>query len=118
VDVCGDGVSQGAIPNYTFDNVTADHTITAVFAISNYTLTVSYAGSGRGSVALKPPGPSYAAGTFVTLTAVPITASYFAGWSGAVVTTTNPLVLTKDADKVVTATFNTYRVYLPVTMKP
>jgi hypothetical protein len=69
VDV--DGVSQGAIDLYTFTNVTASHTISAAFAVSDYTLTVSYAGNGIGSVLLNPPGPSYAAGTLITLTATP-----------------------------------------------
>jgi hypothetical protein len=34
VDVLVDGISQGAIARYTFSNVTADHSISAVFALS------------------------------------------------------------------------------------
>src|SRR5258705_9054473 len=48
-DVLVDGVSVGAVASYTFTNVTADHTIDASFAITNYTITAS-AGPG-GSIA-------------------------------------------------------------------
>ena len=47
-DVRVDGVSQGAISSYTFSNVTANHTISATFAIRNFEIKAS-AGSG-GSV--------------------------------------------------------------------
>ena len=46
VDVLVDGVSQGAISSYTFSNVQANHTISATFAISSYTITASASGSG------------------------------------------------------------------------
>lgn len=38
VDVKVDGVSQGAKTSYTFSNVTANHTISATFAINTYTV--------------------------------------------------------------------------------
>jgi uncharacterized repeat protein (TIGR02543 family) len=41
VDVLVDGVSQGAVSSYTFSNVTADHVISASFAINTYTITAS-----------------------------------------------------------------------------
>ncbi len=40
-----DGVSVGAVRNYTFSNVTTDHTISAVFTFSSSTITAS-AGQG------------------------------------------------------------------------
>lgn len=40
-DVKVDGVSKGTIGTYTFDNVTATHTIEATFAINTYTITAS-----------------------------------------------------------------------------
>ncbi len=40
-----DGNSQGAITSYTFSNVTANHTISATFAINTYTITAT-AGNG------------------------------------------------------------------------
>jgi len=36
-----DGVSKGAISTYTFTNVTANHTITVVFARVTYTITAT-----------------------------------------------------------------------------
>jgi hypothetical protein len=42
-DVVVDGISQGAVSSYTFTNVTANHTITASFITTTYTIT---AGSG------------------------------------------------------------------------
>src|SRR5205085_4925854 len=44
-DVLVDGVSQGAIASYTFNNVTANHTIAASFTLNTYTITAS-AGAG------------------------------------------------------------------------
>jgi uncharacterized repeat protein (TIGR02543 family) len=40
--------------------------------------------------------------------------SLFIGWSGDIITTTNPLVVVMDGNKTVTATFHTHRVYLPL----
>ncbi len=110
VDVDVDGVSQGPIDLYAFTNITANHTLSAAFAVSDYTLTVSYAGNGTGSVLLNPPGPSYAAGTLITLTATPLISSTFVGWSGDVSGTSSPITVTMDANKTITATFaiNTY----------
>jgi hypothetical protein len=44
-DVLVDGSSVGAVASYTFTNVQANHTITALFAINTYTISAS-AGSG------------------------------------------------------------------------
>src|SRR6185369_806836 len=41
LDVVVDGSSVGAVPTYTFTNVTANHTISATFAINIYTITAS-----------------------------------------------------------------------------
>ena len=51
-DVKVDGVSKGAVSSYSFSNVTANHSISATFAVNSYTITAS-AGSG-GSII--PPG--------------------------------------------------------------
>lgn len=40
-DVQVDGSSVGAVSSYTFNNVTANHTISASFTINNYTITAS-----------------------------------------------------------------------------
>ncbi|MCP4111554.1 MAG: hypothetical protein GY749_39535, partial [Desulfobacteraceae bacterium] len=44
-DVLIDGVSVGAGDSHTFENITQDHTIEAVFRIENYTVTAD-AGQG------------------------------------------------------------------------
>ena len=41
VDVLVDGVSVGAVQSHSFTNVTANHTISATFAINTFTLTAS-----------------------------------------------------------------------------
>jgi hypothetical protein len=105
VDVGVDGVSQGALPAYTFNNVTANHTISASFAINTHTLSVNTAGNGSGTIGNAPSGTTFDYGTVVTLTATANTGSTFAGWSGAVTGGTNPITLTMDGDKVVTGTF-------------
>ena len=45
-DVLVDGASVGAVTSYTFNNVTADHTISASFAIDTYTITSSAGANG------------------------------------------------------------------------
>jgi hypothetical protein len=93
-----------------------------------YTLDVTIVG--RGSVTLNPPGTvilppgtailpyTFIAGTVVTLTATPDMNWYFAGWSGDLSGTANlaQLVLTMDANKVVTATFRT-NIFLPLVQR-
>jgi hypothetical protein len=56
-------------------------------------------------VTLDPPGGTYDGGTVVTLTASADAGSTFEDWSGAATGTTNPVTLTVDGDKTVTATF-------------
>jgi len=46
-EVLVDGVSQGAVNSYTFNNVTADHAILARFAAQTYTIRTSLSGRGR-----------------------------------------------------------------------
>ncbi len=45
-DVLVDGISVGAVTNYDFNNVTANHTISASFAIDNFTITASAGANG------------------------------------------------------------------------
>jgi hypothetical protein len=52
-DVLVDGVSQGTAGSYTFTNVTANHTISASFAINTYTITASAGANGS----ITPNGP-------------------------------------------------------------
>jgi hypothetical protein len=81
--------------------------VTATFTLvpQTYTLTLGTTGTGSGTVTASPTGPSYAAGTLVTVTANPSAGSTFTGWSGAC-SGTGACIVTMDANKTVTATFS------------
>jgi hypothetical protein len=81
--------------------------------------SASCAGNGVGHVTLKPPGPTYTAGTIATLTATPSITSTFTGWSGDIVTTSNPLTVTMMSNQTIAATFalKPYLIYLPNIMR-
>ena len=96
--------------------INAAATVTATFNLAPRALTLTKAGTGTGTVTSTPSGiscnttcltatGSFAHGTVVTLTAAPAATSVFTGWSGAC-TGTDPCVVTMDAAKAVTATFN------------
>jgi len=72
-----------------------------------YTLTLSTAGSGSGSINSFPTGASFPVGTIVGLTAVPATGSTFAGWGGSGCSGTGMCSVTMNQNQTVTATFNT-----------
>ena len=77
-----------------------------------FLLSVTTAGTGSGSIASTPAGINcgaacsvgYTSGTQVTLVAVPVAGSTFAGWSGAC-TGTGPCTVAMTATRAVTATF-------------
>jgi len=79
----------------------------------SYTLTVTVAGTGSGTVTSNPAGISckptcnapFAAGSSVKLTVTPANGSYFAGWSGAC-KGTGACTLTVNSNLSATATFN------------
>jgi CSLREA domain-containing protein len=81
-------------------------------------LSIKYAGNGTGTVTDTLASgtlvlPSiYAYGSVVTLTASADADSLFAGWSGDVTGLTNPITLTMDSNKTVTATFS-LNIYMP-----
>ncbi|MDY8137862.1 InlB B-repeat-containing protein [Aquimarina sp. 2201CG5-10] len=81
----------------------ADKTVTATFSQIQRTLTINATGNGNVTPAS---GSTYNDGTTATLTATPAIGYQFDGWSGDATGTTNPLSLTMDADKTVTATFS------------
>jgi uncharacterized repeat protein (TIGR02543 family) len=98
----------------TDTNVTVNVDVSASFGINinihRYTLTANVSGSG--SVAKSPDQPSYTHGTSVQLMATPATGWHFVGWSGDLAGTTNPVTITMDVSKTVTAT------YAPVALFP
>jgi uncharacterized repeat protein (TIGR02543 family) len=99
-----DGAGVGAVPSYTFSNVTANHTITAAFktTMTICTLTTTANPSAGGSVT---GGGSYNAGAVATVTAAPAAGYTFAGWSGDVTGTINPVTVTLTANRSVAANF-------------
>jgi hypothetical protein len=94
--------------------------VTATFTHVAYPLTVIKDGAGTGTVTSDPAGIdcgstcSAGMGGVVTLTATPDTMSSFTGWTGEGCSGTGTCVVTMDAAKTVTATFETYTCYLPI----
>lgn len=92
--------------------MTADQSVTASFSLL-FTLSVTRAGAGSGTVTSNPPGINcgsdcsevYNDGTTVTLTAIPAPGSGFASWSGACAGQGNPCTLAMSANHSVTANF-------------
>ncbi|WP_370088027.1 Ig-like domain-containing protein [Ekhidna sp.] len=106
--------------SFTWNSVPAgDYTLTAVATDNEgattkslgvdislgiqYDLTTSV--TGEGIITLNPSGGSYAENTVVSLTATPSAGYQFDGWAGDLSGRQNPISITMDADKNVTATF-------------
>jgi hypothetical protein len=70
-----------------------------------YTLTISVNPSGSGSVAVDPQKPLYAQDEQVILTATPASGNTFLNWSGNASGSTNPLTITMNSNKSITANF-------------
>ena len=83
--------------------VDAPKNITANFATR--VLTVAVSPTGSGTVTKDPNLPSYPPGTSVSLTATPVIGYAFGSWSGDATGSTNPLIVTMDADRSITANF-------------
>jgi hypothetical protein len=83
--------------------------VEAVFEEIKYSLTVQLGGTGQGVVVKNPDQTLFSVNAQVQLLAQPQTNSFFSGWSGNVPEGqqfSNPLILTMDAAKTVTATFS------------
>jgi uncharacterized repeat protein (TIGR02543 family) len=92
-------------------------TVTATFvqvSLANYSLIVNVVGNG--TVTQNPFNATYASGTVVTLAAVPATDWSFSGWSGDMTGVQNPLNVTMDGNKTVTATFTQPGQYYSLTV--
>ncbi|MFQ5415478.1 MAG: hypothetical protein ACE5FL_00370 [Myxococcota bacterium] len=94
-----------AIVDYAFETaspiVPEDGTVSG--DPSPKTLTVGVNGSG--SVSVSPDQPTYTCGAPVALTAIPDMGNAFTNWSGDIVSSDNPLLLSMVADRNVTANF-------------
>jgi hypothetical protein len=97
-----------------------------------YTLTITKAGNGIGTVTSSPAGincgnscsAAFTASTVITLTATPAANNSFGGWSGGCTGNSATCQVTMDATKAVTATFTATpvsnggsRVYMPLVQR-
>jgi endo-1,4-beta-xylanase len=71
----------------------------------SYTLTLSVSGNGSGTTSPSAGNYSYKAGSAVTIAATALQGSVFSGWSGAATGSANPLTITMDGNKALTANF-------------
>jgi hypothetical protein len=94
--------------------VDGDKSISASFT-QHYTLSVTT--TGPGTVTLDPPVGPYAPGTVVTVTATPDVNAVFDGFSGDLLGTASPQVLTVDSDKTVSASFSVPSYTLGITIQ-
>ncbi|MAT41461.1 MAG: hypothetical protein CL609_03895 [Anaerolineaceae bacterium] len=107
---------RGACTNITGDCVVTmddSKSVTALFGLNQYPLSVSKNGTGVGSINSFPDGiicgedcsENFDYNTVVTLSVTPEQGSVFQGWSGACTNTTGDCVVTVDEAKSVTVTF-------------
>ncbi|HYD43124.1 MAG TPA: pectate lyase, partial [Anaeromyxobacter sp.] len=71
---------------------------------ATYALTIAVNGNGSTNPSIG--SHSYAAGTVVSVTAIPASGATFTGWSGAASGAANPIAITMDAAKALTANFS------------
>jgi uncharacterized repeat protein (TIGR02543 family) len=87
-----------------------DKVVTASFSEPIfYSLAINT--NGEGSVNVDPEQDEYLHGTRVTLSAVPVSGWVFNGWSGDLAGSDNPVTITMNEDKVITASFTKQVVY-------
>ena len=94
-----------------------DATIMATFTQDEYTLAVTIAPAGTGTVIISPMQTSYHYGDEVTLTPVANPGWTFLEWSGDVSGSDNPLTLTIHGDTNITANFTQDQYTLDVTIE-
>jgi hypothetical protein len=94
------GDLAGTANPLTFTIGAQNYAVTANFAPANYTLIT--AASGGGSVT---PGGTYPAGSSVTISADGGGIARFTGWTGDASGSSNPLLVTMNADKAITGLF-------------
>lgn len=95
---------MGGSLNVNFTSVANNAIISAIEVVPvTYTLTTNTTGSG--TIARNPNQPNYASGKVVALTATPASGYQFTGWSGNASGTSNPLSVTMNSNKTITANF-------------
>jgi len=95
---------------YTFP-LTANRTLVANFAVITYTLNVTAV---NGAVVANPQQATYNSGSSVILTATPNTGYTFTSWSGDATGNVNPLTVTMNSNKNITANFTAIVVNAPL----
>jgi hypothetical protein len=94
----------------------SNKSITAYFTTVQYTLTTSVSPSGGGSVS--PAGGTYAAGSQVIITAMPASGYSFSHWGGDASGSQNPITITMNSNKSITAYFTTVQYTLTTSSSP
>ena len=84
-------------------NVDGDKTVDVFLVKKTYTLAITLVG--QGVVTKNPDKPAYSHGEVIQLTAFPLEGCTFAGWSGGILSSENPVNITMNEDKSVTAIF-------------
>ncbi|MGB4398623.1 MAG: ice-binding family protein [Daejeonella sp.] len=95
------GAVLSTSPNYTFV-LSTNRSLRANFTLNTYTLTTN---ATNGTVTKAPDQPTYNHGSTVVLTATPSPGFVFSGWTGDATGLTNPLTVTMDRNKNITANF-------------
>ena len=95
------GAVASTSSSYTFP-LSANRNLVANFAINTYTLTVN---ANNGTVAKNPNQATYNHGSTAQLTATPNQGYIFSSWSGDATGFTNPLTVTMNGNKNITANF-------------
>ena len=104
------GWSNGSTDNPLTITINSDTTVSAVFTKRRYPLTVNVVGEGSVNEEVVTAGKTtteYTSGSVIRLTANPSNDEWeFSFWSGSVSSTTNPIEVTVDQSKTITATFS------------
>jgi len=95
--------ARSTTANPTNVQMTGNKTLVAEFAFTGYTLTTSTSGSG--TVTKSPNQAAYSNNSVVTLTATPSAGWTFIGWSGDLSGNTNPVAVTLNSNRNITAIF-------------
>jgi uncharacterized protein (TIGR02145 family)/uncharacterized repeat protein (TIGR02543 family) len=98
----GTGTAYGNDVSYL---VIGDVTLYAVWVVQTYKLATNISMPNSGTVSHSPDKSEYTFGEPVTVTATPANGYTFTGWSGAASGTINPITITMDGDKALTAGF-------------
>ena len=97
--------SDGSTDNPRVIKVVSDLEITANFIKKQYDLEINIVGEGTVTETVVLQGAQYNSGSQIKLTATPSEGWEFDSWSGAIESPENPVIITIDTSREVTATF-------------